>query len=138
MAARDKIHDAVKNAIIKDGWIITADPYTIQFEDVTLEADLAAERPFAAEREGQKIVVEIKSFISPSPMRDLEGALGQYLIYRSLLEQIAPEHVAYLAVGEATYTTLFQRKAVQFLVKKFRVALLVVRLEPEEVVQWIR
>jgi hypothetical protein len=28
--ARDKIHNAVKNALIKGGWTITADPYQLQ------------------------------------------------------------------------------------------------------------
>jgi len=40
-----------------------------------LFADLAAEKPIAAERQGQKIVVEVKSFLSSSPMRDFELAL---------------------------------------------------------------
>jgi hypothetical protein len=31
MAAKDTIHNAVKNALIKDGWVITNDPYKIQF-----------------------------------------------------------------------------------------------------------
>jgi hypothetical protein len=43
--AKDKIHDAVKNALIKDGWTITADPYKLKTPDLRLEADLAADRP---------------------------------------------------------------------------------------------
>ena len=62
MPAKDAIHDAVKAALIKDGWTITADPYVIDYAGLTLYADLAAERPIAAERAGQKIVVEAKSF----------------------------------------------------------------------------
>ena len=62
MSARDTIHIPVKNALIKDGWNITADPFTIQYDDVTLSADLAAtEQPIGAERGERKIVVEIKS-----------------------------------------------------------------------------
>ena len=76
MPARDKYHDAVKNALIKDSWTITADPYIIRYEDAELYADLAAERPIAAERQGQKIVVEIKSFIGKSLMSDFHNALG--------------------------------------------------------------
>nr|WP_017306237.1 element excision factor XisH family protein [Spirulina subsalsa] len=30
MAAKDTYHEAVKNALIKDGWIITFDPYPIK------------------------------------------------------------------------------------------------------------
>ena len=53
MAAADVIHDAVKNALIKEGWTITDDPFTIRYEDALLYADLAAERVLAAQRENQ-------------------------------------------------------------------------------------
>ena len=69
--AKDMIHDQVKNALVKDGWTITHDPYSIEYQQVTVWADLGAERPIAAERGGQKIVVEIKSFRGPSPIREL-------------------------------------------------------------------
>jgi len=38
----------------------------IQYQKTKLYADLGAERPIAAEREGQKLVVEVKSFIGAS------------------------------------------------------------------------
>lgn len=60
--ALDKIHNAVKNALIKDGWKITADPYRIDFEEYRLYADMSAERPIAATKDNEKIVVEVKSF----------------------------------------------------------------------------
>jgi hypothetical protein len=79
--AKDIIHDAVKKALVKDGWTITADPFTIKYEDATLFADLAAERVIAAEKAEQKIIIEIKSFAGPSAMQEFEGALGQYQTY---------------------------------------------------------
>jgi hypothetical protein len=39
MTARDQIHDAVRTALLKDGWTITADPYTIAHEDLRIYAD---------------------------------------------------------------------------------------------------
>jgi hypothetical protein len=30
MPAKDRIHHAVKNALIKDGWTITHDPYRLE------------------------------------------------------------------------------------------------------------
>lgn len=68
MPAKDLYHDRVKTALIKDGWTITNDPYFIKYEDAELYADLAAEKPLSAERQGQKIVVEIKSFVGKSLM----------------------------------------------------------------------
>lgn len=74
--ARDVIHDAVKSALIKDGWDITADSYTIKFKGAKVFVDLAAEMPIAAERGGERIAVEIKSFLGASPLHELEAALG--------------------------------------------------------------
>ena len=79
MPRLDKYHEAVKNALIKDGWTITDDPFTIDFEDATLFADLAAERTIAAQKENEQIAVEIKMFGSKSAYDDLEKAFGQYL-----------------------------------------------------------
>jgi hypothetical protein len=64
--ARDQFHNVVRNALEKDGWKITADPYEINIDDVDFEIDLAAEQILAAERENKKIAVEVKSFLSPS------------------------------------------------------------------------
>ncbi|BAZ23418.1 fdxN element excision controlling factor protein [Kalymmatonema gypsitolerans NIES-4073] len=65
--AKDIFHQQVKNALIKDGWIITHDPFTIRIsEAVKLQIDLAAKNAIAAERDTQKIAVEIKSFIADS------------------------------------------------------------------------
>lgn len=71
MPKLDIIHNAVKNALMKDGWTITDDPYVIQYRRTTLYADLAAERPIAAERDGQKLVIEVKSFVGASKIQDL-------------------------------------------------------------------
>lgn len=78
--ARDVIHNAVKNALIKDGWDITADPYTIKFKGAKVFVDLATEMPIAAERGGERIAVEIKSFLGASPLHELEAALGQFIV----------------------------------------------------------
>lgn len=101
MPAKDLYHDAVKSALIKEGWVIVADPYRTQYKDVDLYA-LAAERPIAAERGGQKIVVEIKSFVGRSLMTDFHNAVGQYAVYRSLIEATEPEYQLYLAIDDIT------------------------------------
>jgi len=138
MARLDTIHDVVKNALIKDGWEITDDPYTIRYEEMTLQADLAAERAIAAERAGRKIVVEIKSFIGHSRTQDFKLALGQYNLYLGLLELTEPDRKLYLAIGDHTYSKYFRQKAVQAIAERFQLALLIVNLETEEIVQWIR
>ena len=137
MPAKDVYHDAVKNALIKDGWIITADPYPIKYEEVKLFADLAGEKTIAASREGKQIVIEIKSFLSRSPMRDLETALGQYLIYKALLSLEYSEKELYLAIGEIIHEDFFQKVAIKFILEKYQVSLLVVDMNKQEIVKWI-
>lgn len=66
MPAKDIYHDAVKNALIKDGWTITVDPYYIIYKKLRLIADLGAERSLSAQKGNDKIVIEIKSFLNPS------------------------------------------------------------------------
>ncbi|MDZ8188543.1 MAG: XisH family protein [Nostoc sp. ChiSLP02] len=137
MPAKDVYHDAVKNALIKNGWIITADPYPIKYEEVKLFADLAGEKTIAASREGKQIVIEIKSFLSRSPMRDFETALGQYLIYKAFLSIEYPEQELYLAIGEVIYEDFFQKVAIQLVLEKYQVSLLVINMKKEEIVKWI-
>ena len=55
MSAKDSIHDAVKQALIKDGWIISADPYVLHYGDDQVFVDLAAEKSFVAEKAAAKL-----------------------------------------------------------------------------------
>ncbi len=80
MPAKDIYHDAVKNALIKDGWKITDDPLILSIGKKDLFIDLGAEKLIAAEKDQQKIAVEIKSFLGNSQVNDLENALGQYIL----------------------------------------------------------
>lgn len=137
MPARDVYHDVVKNALIKDGWTITADPYKILYKDAELFADLAAEKPIAAEQNGRKIIVEIKSFLSPSPMRDFEIALGQYILYRNLVALTEPEYQVYLAIKESICENFFKRDSIQEIFKINQVLLVVFNIEKEVILQWI-
>jgi CRISPR/Cas system-associated exonuclease Cas4 (RecB family) len=66
MAAKDLFHEAVRRGLEKDQWTITDDPLELEWEEVKVKIDLAAERLIAAERGGEKIAVEIKTFIGTS------------------------------------------------------------------------
>nr|WP_306422131.1 element excision factor XisH family protein [Nostoc sp. CHAB 5715] len=70
MAAKDLFHDAVKQALLKEQWVITADPLKIKIERVKFEIDLTAEKILAADKAGRKIAVEIKSFLNSSVITD--------------------------------------------------------------------
>jgi hypothetical protein len=137
MPRLDIIHNAVKSALIKDGWLITDDPYVIQYRRTVLYADLGAERPIAVERDGQKLVVEVKSFIGTSKIQDLKEALGQYDIYRYLLEETAPDRKLYIAISNIAYNTFFTQDVTQLILNRHQLPIIVVDIEIEEIMQWI-
>ncbi len=137
MPAKDVYHDAVKNALIKDGWTITADPYKIKYKDAELFADLAVEKPIALEKDKWKIVVEVKSFLSPSPMRDFEVALGQYILYRNLISLTEPEYQVYLAIKDSVYENFFKRDSIKDIAKINQLLLIIIDMEKEEILEWI-
>ena len=126
MPRRDIIHEAVKNALIRDGWIITADPYLLEYGEEDLFIDLAAERLLAAERGTDKIAVEIKSFVGRSPIHDLQTALGQYALYLSVLEVVDPQRKLYLAVSKTVYDDLETMETFRLVVRRFQVAMVVI------------
>lgn len=136
--ARDVFHQQMKNALIKDGWKITHDPFTIRIsEAIKLQIDLAAENAIAAEKDSEKIAVEIKSFISDSDVSTFHTALGQYLNYCQALEDREPERIVYLAVPIDTYQDFFQLSFVRRTLKRYRVKLIVYDPKLEEIKQWI-
>ena len=98
MPAKDIYHNTVKSALIEDGWTITHDPLRLKWGNDLLYVDLGAEQLLTAKKEDRKIAVEVKSFVSYSNMADLENALGQYILYRNIIEELEPERTLYLAV----------------------------------------
>ena len=137
MPAKDIYHDAVRNALIKDGWIITHDPLILKWGLKDLYVDLGAERLVAAEKEGHKIAVKVKSFVSPSEVEDLETAVGQFILYNDIMSRTEPERVLYLAVRTAVFTSVFEEPIGQILLENQRVKLVVFDPQAEVIVKWI-
>ena len=75
MSAKDLFHNVVKQALESQQWVITDDPLTFKFGKVNFQVDLGAERLIGAEKEGEKIAVEIKSFLNQNPETPLEVLL---------------------------------------------------------------
>lgn len=104
--AKDRFHEIVKTALIKDGWNVTHDPLQIKVGGVDMEIDLGAERLLAAERGNEQIAVEVKSFLrSASAISEFHMSLGQFINYRAALRSEDPNRILYLAVPNLTYNT---------------------------------
>jgi hypothetical protein len=138
MSAKDLFHGAVRRGLEKDQWSISSDPLELEWEEVTVKIDLAAERLIAAERGEEKIAVEIKSFIGTSAISDFHTALGQFLNYRMMLEVNDPDRQLYLAVPIETYETFFQSRFAQATIARHQLKLIVYAPIAEEIVTWIK
>ncbi|MEN8218365.1 MAG: XisH family protein [Pseudomonadota bacterium] len=136
MPAKDIYHDTVKNALIKEGWTITNDPFFIRFGGFDLYIDLGAIQMIAAQKEEQKIAIEIKSFVSGPFISEFHTAVGQVLNYRSALKRIAPEYILYLAVPMDIYQSYFTRPLIQAVIEDYQIKFLVYDVEKKENVKW--
>ncbi|MBN3927890.1 XisH family protein [Nostoc sp. NMS4] len=147
MPARDSIHNIVKQAIIKDGWKITDDPYVISYGDRFLFIDLAATLSskvnqvqgsfIGATKENQQIAIEIKDFRGQSVIADLEQAIGQYTLYQLLLSRIEPERELYLAITDTIYSNIFNEPIGELVITEMPLKLIIINLKTVEVIQWI-
>ena len=137
MPAKDIYHNAVRFALIKDGWEILTEDYTLEYGGDRLYVDIAAEKSIAAEKQGRKILVEVKSFLGRSFVNDLEQAVGQYIVYRDILVEKELNFQLYLAITKGTYQNYFQRKLTQMIINRNQVNLLVIDSESEVIEQWI-
>ncbi len=90
-----------------------------------MKIELAAEQLIAAERGEEKIAVEIKSFISPSPISDFHTALGQFLNYKIMLEVKDPTRQLNLAIPLHTYDSFFQSRFAQVAIERHKLKVIV-------------
>jgi len=136
MPAKDLYHDAVRNALIKDRWTITEDPYRLTWGERDFYVDLGAERVVAAQKGSDCIAVEVKSFLGSSPMHDLELALGQYLLYRSILEEQDPDRALFPAIPNEP-ADILNEPVGQLLISKHVIKAIVFDPQREEIIRWI-
>ena len=134
--SKDVFHEAVKNALQKDGWIITHDPLHIESMGFNVLIDLGAERMIGAEKNGEKIAVEVKSFTNPSGVSQFHIALGQFLNYRDALSDKNPGRELFLAIPKDAYETTFVIPFVQRAIERYNLVFLVYDPEKEVIVTW--
>lgn len=137
MPARDKFHDIVRNALIKDGWTITDDPLTLKFGETELYVDLGAEKVLAAEKEGKKIAVEIKSFLGKSIIAETQDAIGQFIMYREVLRDYEADRTLFLAISEDVLENDFTEALRNLILERLKIKILVFNTENEEITKWL-
>lgn len=134
---QDRYHKEVKRALEDEGWVITHDPYFIRLGKRKGFIDLGAEM-LAAEKDLEKIAVEIKSFSGVSDVDEFEDALGQFLLYKLALSQKDPERIIYLAMPEDFYNNLFDDAFFQDVLDAYDVKLIIYNAQKVIIERWIK
>jgi XisH protein len=96
-----------------------------------------SELVWEAQKDRQKIAVEIKSFLRASKITDFYQAFGQFLPYKVALKRVEPDRTIYLAIPTSTYEELFREILIQDLLEEYPVKLIVYNSEKEEIQSWI-
>jgi hypothetical protein len=99
--------------------------------------DLGAERILAAEKSGKKIAAEIKSFTGASELNDIENAMGQYLVYRSVMARTEPDRILYLAVHKEVFLDIFEAPLGSLLIEDYSVPLVIFDYRKEVILRWM-
>jgi len=99
--------------------------------------DLGAEL-IGAEKEFEKIAVEIKSFLGLSDLDQFEDALGQFLIYFYALTKREPDRVLFLAVPGLFYESFFGDPFFVELAGHFQLKIAVFDESKPIILQWIK
>jgi hypothetical protein len=83
------------------------------------------------------MIVEVKCFPETvSALGELYTAIGQYLIYRSLLRRANITDPLYLAVPSTAYEGILQEIGMP-VVNEVRIKMIVVNLDDEVIKQWL-
>ena len=129
-AIDDVVSDIAKGRIV----IVTDDADRENEGDLVMAAEKVT---LAAEKEGRRIAVEVQSFAKLSPVRALEEAVGQYDVYRTILEEIRPGLPLYMAVPRKYYENQLKEPFGQLIVTRLKLRLLVFDESEKRIVQWI-
>jgi hypothetical protein len=138
MPAKDLYHDIVVEALKADGWTITDDQLYLGYGERDLWADLGAERvPVIAQKRTERIAVEIKGFLNPSPVDDLQSAIGQFIMYRDVLAETEPDRILYLAITQRAWDSIFSEALGRLVLERQRLRLIVFDPKSERIIKWI-
>jgi XisH protein len=136
---KDKYHEHVRQALEREGWVITHDPYFLKIGRRKIFVDLGAERTLlAAERGLEKIAIEVKSFSGNSELDEFEDAMGQFLLYLWAIQRVEPERELILAVPSDFFASFFDDVVFLQIARHYNIKMLVFDIVEKKIAQWIK
>ena len=135
--ARDFFHEIVKKALIKGGWTITHDPFTLHSrKEGGLSTDIGAEKVILAENGLTKIAVEVESFIHMSILHEFLKASGQYMSYSKIIGKNEPIRLLYVAMPTFVYYRLIKYDWVVEVMTDLNMKIILYNSEKEIIEEW--
>lgn len=132
MPAKDTLHDTVIVALEKDDWIVTAEQFSLYIGKRRLWIDLRVEKL----DEIRVILVEVKGHINASPILYLESLIGQYTLYRVVLNQQKINTPLYVAIPSTVYNSILKEEIGQEAIEQLDLKLIVFDAEREDIILW--
>jgi hypothetical protein len=135
----DLCQPAVEIALQKEGWTVVASPKSLITDDETFYIGLKAERRVkVSEVLPATVYIEVKCFHSTGKYKrdDFYTAVGQYIVYRTIMEMQSTDVALYLAIPSETYDEFSPTILKVLEINKIRI--IIVDLAKERVTQWIR
>ena len=136
--ARDKFHQEVRTALENEGWHITDDPLYLKIGRIPIHIDIGAEKIIGAEKNGEKIAVEVKTFGIISFITALYEAVGKYIIYREALKIRYPDRVLYLAIPNDVYNDFGEEPIVKNTFETYDFKIILYEPKNEVITSWIK
>ena len=69
--------------------------------------------------------------------KDLEQAIGQYVLYQLLINKLDPRRDVYLAISNTLYEDFFQEPIGELVIKELPLKMIIVNLQKVEITKWI-
>jgi hypothetical protein len=139
MPKKDKFHETVKTALEKEHWHITNDPLFVPTKGGNnFFIDLGAERIIGAEKDGENIAVEIKSFSGSSPMYTFYEILGQFLVYKMALREQAKIWELFIAISDIGFKKLDDSPIFSKAMQEYQLKFVIIHPLSQTVIEWKR
>lgn len=137
MPRRDNFHKVVTTALRKEGWKVTNDPLFVPTEGgVNFFIDLGLERFIGAEKGGEEIAVEIKSFDENAPLYSFYEILGQFLIYEMALEDQENPWGLFIAISNLGYKKLDEAPIFKRAIERFKLTFIIFEPLSKTIIEW--
>jgi XisH protein len=137
MPRKDIFHEVVKSALLFDGWAITDDPLFVPTKGrFNFFIDIGAERIINAQKDEQKVAIEVKSFNDNSPLYSFYEILGQFLVYELALEESDNNWSLFIAISEIGYSKLYESPIFQRAMEKYNLKFIIIDASNKKIVEW--